>query len=312
VILSESPLVFQDQEGRYYVGDRSSAEVFVYSAEGKFVGEFGREGGGPGEFRGFSGVIDLPGDTILAVDWRLGRLSIFGPDWEFVRSVRTEVPFARGIRVGSLFVANPTLAFQSSGRSPIQAIDIEGQGVREFGPRAQETREHPFATLRTIAPHSANAFWAAYQDRYRVEVWEVNGTLRRVLERSIPEFLETRDLDCLAASWVPRPYLAGVQMDRARRLMVMLSLGDRKWRDGSEEMGVVEGRCPALRVTDRDLFRDTWIEIWDLSKGEVTIRTVYEEQFNGFIGPGLVGRVEYVADDVVYQVYRLEVSNGSR
>jgi hypothetical protein len=116
---------------------------------------------------------------------------------------------------------------------------------------------------------------AAYHDRYRVEVWEVDGNLRRVLERSIPEFRETRDLDCLAASWVPRPYLADIQMERAGRLIVMLSLGDRKWRDGSEEMGVVEGRCPALRVTDRDLFRDTWIEIWDLSKGEVTIRTAY-------------------------------------
>ena len=40
VILSESPLVYRDEEGRYYVGDRSSSEVFVYSVEGRLVGEF--------------------------------------------------------------------------------------------------------------------------------------------------------------------------------------------------------------------------------------------------------------------------------
>jgi hypothetical protein len=312
VILSESPLVFLDEEGRYYVGDRSSGEVFVYSAEGKFVGEFGREGEGPGEFKGFSGVIDLPGDTILAVDWRLPRLSIFGPDWEYVRSVRPEVPFARGLRIGDLFVVNPMRLFQQSGRSPIQAIDAEGKHVRGYGPPARETREDWLATLRTIAPYSTDAFMAAQTGRYRIEVWELEGNLRLVLERSIPEFPEPSAVDCSSPSWVPgRPSLIDIQTDGAGKLMVMLWMGDRKWRDGSEQIGG-EGGCPMLRVTDRDLFRDTWIEVWDLSKGEVTTRTVYEEQFNGLIGPRLVGRVEYVADDVVYQVYRLETRGGSR
>ena len=90
----------------------------------------------------------------------------------------------------------------------------------------------------------------------------------------------------------------------------MLMMGDRKWRDGAEQMGVENG-CPIFRVTDHDLFYDTWIEIWDLTAGRVTTRAVHDKRFEGFIGPGLVGHVEYVGSDVVYQVYRLEVSDGS-
>jgi hypothetical protein len=312
VVLSESPLVFLDEEGRYYVGDRSSGEVFVYSAQGTYLGEFGREGEGPGEFKGFVGVIDWPGDTILAVDYGLGRLSIFGPDWEFVHSVRPEVPFGRGmLRVGNLIVVNPSRGFQLSGQSPIQAIDVEGKVVRGFGPPAQEDREHPFATLRTTAPYSADSFLVAHNDRYRIELWGVDGNLRRVVERSIPEFPGTRSLECSAPSWVPEPLLASIQMDGAERLLVIVLMGDRKWRDGTEQMAV-EGGCPLLRVTDRDLFRDTWIEVWDLTEGEVTTRAVFEERFSKFLGPGLVGRVEYVENDVVYQVYRLEVISGAR
>lgn len=310
VILSDSPLVYRDEERRYYVGDRSSSEVFVYSAEGKFLGEFGRDGEGPGEFKGFQGVIDLPGDTILAVDYGLKRLSTFGPDWEYVRSVGTEVPFAGDmLRIGDLLIVSPMRAFQRFGRSPIQAIDMSGRVVRGFGAPAQEDREHPFATLRAIAPYSSDAFLVAHKDRYRIEVWGVEGNLRRVLERSIPEFPPTQNPEC-SATWVPGPSLAGIQMDGSGRLMVMLMMGDRKWRDGAEQMGVENG-CPILRVTDHDLFYDTWIEIWDLTGGKVTTRAVLDKRFEGFIGPGLVGHVEYVGSDVVYQVYRLEVSDGS-
>jgi hypothetical protein len=309
VILSEFPLVHQDGEGRYYVGDWSSGEVFVYSADGTYLAAFGREGEGPGEFKGFAGVIDLPGDTILAVDYALGRLSTFGPDWEYVRSVRTEALFARpAVRMGDVLIVNPGRSFQRFGRSPIQALDLEGRVVRGVGPPAQEDREHPLATLRALAPYSSDAFAAGYTGRYRIEVWALDGTLRRVLERSIPEFSEERDTEC-STTWVPSPSLTAIQAREARgELLVMLSIGDRKWRDGVEQVGF-EGPC-SFSVTDPDLVYDTWIEVWDLTRGEVTTRAVYERPFAGFVGPGLVGRVEYVADNVVYRVYRLEVGNG--
>lgn len=311
VVLSESPLVYQDEEGRYYVGDRSSSEVFVYSVEGRFVGEFGRQGEGPGEFRGFQGVIDLPGDTILAVDWSLARLSTFGPDWRYVRSVATEVEFAGDmLRIGELLIVNPSRRFQRFGRSPIQAIDTGGTVVHGFGPPAVEDREHPFATLRALAPYTDDAFWAAHRDRYRIEMWGIDGRLRRVLERSIPEFPDKRNPEC-STNWVPSPFLGGIQIGGGGELLVMLTMGDRKWRDGAEVVGVESG-CPAFSATDYDLVHDTWIEVWDLDSGQVTARAVREERFAGFIGRGLIGHVEYHGNDVVYRIYRVEIRDGSR
>lgn len=69
--------------------------------------------------------------------------------------------------------------------------------------------------------------------------------------------------------------------------------------------------CRIARGKVLPVYYDTWIEIWDLTSGEVTTRAVFDQRFEGFIGPGLVGHVEYVGSDVVYHVYRLEVSDGS-
>jgi len=61
--------------------------VAVFSAAGNFEKLLGGVGEGPGEFRSvtISGV--LPGDSVWVFDSRIRRLSIFGPDLRFARSV---------------------------------------------------------------------------------------------------------------------------------------------------------------------------------------------------------------------------------
>ena len=54
-------------DGRVAVSGRQ--DIRLYSAAGEFLGAFGREGEGPGEFRRIGGVVRIAGDTLLLLDY---------------------------------------------------------------------------------------------------------------------------------------------------------------------------------------------------------------------------------------------------
>jgi hypothetical protein len=93
--VEEAPLdpvrVFRLADGRYVVGDGDQAgwhALMVYSAQGKFIAQWGREGRGPGEFAQlFTWAGVYRGDSIAAYDFVDRALEIFTSDGEFVRSL---------------------------------------------------------------------------------------------------------------------------------------------------------------------------------------------------------------------------------
>ncbi|HKI94018.1 MAG TPA: 6-bladed beta-propeller [Gemmatimonadales bacterium] len=64
-------------DGRIIVAEASTQELRVFDSTGRYVGEWGRRGGGPGEFRGLDGVFSIPGDTVIALDLGLERITEF-------------------------------------------------------------------------------------------------------------------------------------------------------------------------------------------------------------------------------------------
>lgn len=78
--------VERTSDGRLLVANTGSASLLFYDSAGRHVRTAGGEGNGPGEFRGLGETVLSRGDTILAWDNRLDRLSVFSPDGEFVRS----------------------------------------------------------------------------------------------------------------------------------------------------------------------------------------------------------------------------------
>jgi len=80
--------------GTIAVGQNRDGRVLFYSPEGKRIGEFGRTGEGPGEFRLMS-ELGWRGDTLWITDEMLPRVTIVGPDR---RLARTQ-PFPRSSSV---------------------------------------------------------------------------------------------------------------------------------------------------------------------------------------------------------------------
>ncbi|HEU4557314.1 MAG TPA: hypothetical protein VFS20_05670 [Longimicrobium sp.] len=69
-----------DSRGWVYVSDWMQQRVTVLSSDGRVLRRLGRSGAGPGEFRRLCGVQVLPGDSVLACDPELARLTVFQPE----------------------------------------------------------------------------------------------------------------------------------------------------------------------------------------------------------------------------------------
>lgn len=73
--------------GRLYVSQSSDREIRMYDAGGDLLGTIGREGEGPGEFRGISWM-SLRNDTLYTSDNGLGRLTAFDLEGGLLGSVQ--------------------------------------------------------------------------------------------------------------------------------------------------------------------------------------------------------------------------------
>lgn len=68
-----------DSHGVIYVPDMYQTRITVLDPSAKMMRTFGRRGSGPGEFRSIRGVQVIAGDSLLAYDPTLGRLTVFAP-----------------------------------------------------------------------------------------------------------------------------------------------------------------------------------------------------------------------------------------
>ena len=106
-----------DGEGRVYVVDRKPATIKVFTADGKLVRSFGREGEGPGEFRiGFIAVRD--GHVVLQ-DPQVARTSVWDTSGTFVRSWHSSCCYWSDIQIDRQnLIYVPSMSAPKDGEPP--------------------------------------------------------------------------------------------------------------------------------------------------------------------------------------------------
>jgi 6-bladed beta-propeller protein len=75
--------VIADAQHNIFVADQGAFEIRVFNEQGQLVRKFGREGGGPGEFRALQSVGWL-GDTLVTMDFRNARLGLLTRAGEWI------------------------------------------------------------------------------------------------------------------------------------------------------------------------------------------------------------------------------------
>lgn len=243
-------------DGRIAVADAGSSEILIYDSSGSFRRALGGEGQGPGEFQDLSGVT-LAGDSLVAFDAEIGRLTVFAPDGlrPSVRDLDATGDPSRPIRMyrlagrfsdGRLVLVpdqfpgdmrpEPTLYWDSV-PNLVYGPDgtLQGQIGRSSRMQtfANERRSlsPPFAR-RSVAAAGRDRLFLGLADDYEVRVYGADGGLAMIIRRDDPlRPVTERDLDSLIAHRV-RQLGEDAPRERARQRMRQLldriTLPDRK------------------------------------------------------------------------------------
>ena len=201
--------------GRVYVADRGGNRVAIFDASGTYVGQLGRQGDGPGEFRLPSALTLGPGGTVVALDGRRGLLSRWSSDGEFLRE--EPIPgsyWGPGFAVGPDWFASVTET--TTGMRIDQRLQIQSAGnVRTVHEVAREIvmMELPCVTMpapRVFAPDvvwtsQGDTFYYLHGPDYRIDV-HTGGDLVTSFRRSVAPLAVSRAMAVQGVEFGPGPY----------------------------------------------------------------------------------------------------------
>lgn len=190
-------------DGRIVIANSGTRQLRYFDDRGRFIGSAGREGSGPGEFRALSRLFRYRGDSLIAFDLGLRRLSVFGPDGGLGRTINLSQPAGEAATVlpraaasdGSLFgiTADPIVPsdpprahrplqrlyrFNARGGDPVLA------GVFPGALRYQGTE-----TVLGLVSFSGRSLYDVREDRlfvvmtdtFAVQVRSLDGRLQRLV-----------------------------------------------------------------------------------------------------------------------------------
>ena len=287
----------RDASGRAYVLGRSVHHVWVFDSEGGFLNRIGRRGSGPGEFQDVGSIVVTEDGVFSVLDRGRGVILTFDWTGELLREVRTVNWLPTGIETlpleGSLVLHAADVRTPDRVGYPIHLVDLESGTIREsFGSR---TGEYPLGSSlgdRLIARGPGRSVWtAARYTSYEIELWESN-TLVRALRRDVEWFPP----DQQSHGWGqrPSPMLAGMAADDSL-LWVLAFTADERWAE-------------AGATRDWSRFIDTRIEVIDWRRGRVLASRHFDEPYDNWVEPGLIGRLAVTpTGSVRYQTYRVQL-----
>ncbi|MBI4499732.1 MAG: hypothetical protein HY700_01100 [Gemmatimonadetes bacterium] len=211
---------------RVAAADQSTLQLKFYDASGHHLKSVGGKGQGPGEFRDFSTITRLPGDSIAVEMARM--TTIVAPSGAFVRNVQFG-PFAPGVLQIPFVVAlgrfdNGTavvMDYPQGQRRPAGAqrwvdssslflVDHGGAVVRALGkvPVVVFVAGTTHPTPLDFGPgalhaSSGRAIYLGFSDQYAIRVYNSDWTLERIIRRAwTPHSLTARDLDTYVDGWM--------------------------------------------------------------------------------------------------------------
>ena len=157
VVEGDAPYLFEAivhaellEDGGVIVADGGASAIRLFDATGAFVLEMGGEGSGPGEFRGLRDAWIVGGDTVVAWDSDLRRLTYFERTGVLVRTVLLEA-FGEASGVGGLDLAVGPLeggevAIASLGLGEPAPLRVDRVSVELFGADGSHMRRVGEAT----------------------------------------------------------------------------------------------------------------------------------------------------------------------
>lgn len=205
--------ILSDKDGNIYLLDTQLNHVMVYSAGGEFLREIGREGEGPGEFRGPSGMFFTPDGNLGVIQTMPGKIVLLTPEGDPAGEYPLPQPDGQGFFVlvgGHSYADNVVL------QGAVMAADAQKwqqtRYLANVSPDGKELARY-HSDVRTIDfanPVMDDQEWDTFDRRwtvgsdgrvyaatsypdYAIHIWKSDGTLDRVISREYEHRKRTAD-----------------------------------------------------------------------------------------------------------------------
>ena len=210
--------IMEDEDGNLYVLDAQLNEIKIYDAEGNYLDSIGREGEGPGEFRGANSLFWMPNGDIGVIQVFPGRIVTLTKDGQPGTDYKLEELEGAGFRIlfgaeragDNLAIIYGTNKFdQANGewsqRRTLAYFDATGKEIAQLhyadmatnmnAPVITEAGFDNFSN-RWLTDASGRAFAADDLNAYEILVWDPAGKKDRVIEReyeALPRTAEEKE-----------------------------------------------------------------------------------------------------------------------
>lgn len=205
--------IIADDDGNFYMLDAQLSEIKVYSEDGEYLRTIGREGEGPGEFRGARSMFWVPGGNIGVLQPFPGKIVVLTPEGDPADEFPLPEAPGGGFRV--LFAAeyageNLALIYGvnqpgQSGFTQTSVLSlVDSKGENEVRLHSQvltleaaealiKEREWDAFRNRWASSSDGRAFSAVNFGEYSINVWDSRGRLERVIHREYPDHVRSAE-----------------------------------------------------------------------------------------------------------------------
>ncbi len=284
--------LLQLRDGSFLHADGRGGVLRRFSSRGLPLGEIGRAGSGPLEFREIDWIMRDSRDTLVVFDLGNGRASTISPTLKQVRqfSITHPVTSASFLPTGHI-VANIHFADSPRVGVPVHVIDRNsGTILASFGRDDDETFDSraAWAGWREIAVSPAGTIWTARRNAYRLEEWDAHGRKLRSLERRVNWFVPYSVRTRLSPTEAPQPHVERIHMDSDGRLWVFIAVPAADWRRSVVARRPSPGILPGFEPVSLSGIYDTIVEIIDTSSGSVIASARLADYAWGMLSDGLI------------------------
>lgn len=299
-----------DSRGRYYITTSlPSHSVFVFDTLGKHVVTIGKEGGGPGEYRGISFAVPGMGDSLHIFDTPNRRRSVLTPDFEFAY----QTPFSGRVYDARRLAGGRQLVLSGRFRTPENVgyphhVFYRDGTVRSFGAdTAIERPDMMYWNMRSLAVGSQGV-WSGHRQQYVIDLWGYDLRRKKRLIRNVAWFAPYLRPARMSEGKPPEPELSALS-DDGRYLWTYTLVADKEWKSALERRPGAHGDVEGIgRIND---YLDTIIEVIDYHRGVVVKSVRVDRAVITVLENGLVAAVHQDDDDLGYaDIWRVRLTGN--
>lgn len=291
--------VVHDARGRFLlIAGFPAAHILVYGPGGDLEEIWGGEGEGPGEYGAIRQLRLFAPDTIAVWDTSHRRLTRLSSSGEVLGTQRIDLGVRKFTRAaGNVVVVAGEVQTPGGAVLPLHIVGADGT-YESLGEPVPANRERPSSTQRHLAA-AGDGVWAVRPDEYRLERWNLDGTIEAILERDADWFPDREIEGAVSFREVPPvPFLVDLHVDPQGQIWTMSRVAAANWSP-SASVG-------AMASWGR--YFDTIVEVIDPNTGELRGAGRLPGYGHSFTNDGLViTHREGPFDLLVVDVWRVSI-----